>query len=131
MPKRFAWFFVLALALPGALPASAAVNASAIIQRAIDGFVRPAYADLTKHTELLATAMRQLCDAPSQAKLDAARGEFSSTVAAWSSAEIIGFGPIKKNNRLERMLFWPDRKSIGLKQVQAALSNRDPTAVNP
>jgi predicted lipoprotein len=131
MPKRFASFVVLALALPGVLPASAAVNASAIIQRAIDGFVRPAYADLHEHTELLAEAMHKLCAVPSRARLNAARAEFSSTVAAWSSAEIIGFGPIKENNRLERMLFWPDRKSIGLKQVQAALSNRDPTAVDP
>ena len=49
---------------------------------------------------------------------------------AWSSAEIIRFGPITENNRLERMLFWPDRKSIGLKQVQAALSEKDPTAAD-
>ena len=75
--------------------------------------------------------MHKLCDAPSQGELDAARAEFSATVDAWSSAEIIGFGPIKENNRLERMLFWPDRKSIGLKQVQAALSDKDPTATDP
>ena len=29
------------------------------------------------------------------------------------------------------MLFWPDRKSIGLKQVQAALADKDPTATDP
>ncbi|MBZ9739421.1 MULTISPECIES: imelysin family protein [unclassified Mesorhizobium] len=131
MPKRFALVLVLPLALLGALPASAAVKASDVIQRAIDGFVRPAYADLHQHAEVLAKAMHKLCEAPSQGELDAVRAEFSATVYAWSSAEIIGFGPIKENNRLERMLFWPDRKSIGLKQVQAALSDKDPAATDP
>lgn len=131
MLKRSALVLALPLALLGAFPASAAVKASDIIQRAIDGFVRLAYADLHQHAETLTKAMHKLCEAPSQGELDAARTEFSATVHAWSSAEIIGFGPIKENNRLERMLFWPDRKSIGLKQVQAALSDKDPAATDP
>lgn len=131
MLKRSALVLVLPLALLGAFPTSASVKASDIIQQAIDGFVRPAYADLHKHAETLTKAMQKLCKAPSRGELDAARTEFSATVHAWSSAEIIGFGPIKENNRLERMLFWPDRKSIGLKQVQAALSDKDPAATDP
>ena len=131
MLKRSALVLALPLALLVAFPASAAVKASDIIQRAIDGFVRPAYADLHQHAETLTKAMHKLCEAPSRGELDAARTEFSTTVHAWSSAEIIGFGPIKENNRLERMLFWPDRKSIGLKQVQAALSDKDPAAADP
>jgi predicted lipoprotein len=121
----------LALALVVSSPASASVKASDVVQRAIDGFVRPTYAGLHDHTSSLAKAMDTLCQAPSQGNLDAAHAEFSGTVAAWSSAEIIGFGPIKENNRLERMLYWPDRKSIGLKQVQAALAAKDPTASDP
>ncbi|MER9138375.1 peptidase M75, Imelysin [Mesorhizobium sp. M0830] len=131
MLKRSALLLVLPLALLGAVPASAAVKASEIIQGAIDGFVRPAYTGLYEHAEALTKAMHKLCEAPSQGELDAARAEFSATVYAWSSAEIIGFGPIKDNNRLERMLFWPDRKGIGLKQVQAALANKDATATDP
>ncbi|QKD00082.1 imelysin family protein [Mesorhizobium loti] len=131
MLKRSALVLVLPLALLGVFPASAAVKASDIIQRAIDGFVRPAYASLHQHAEILTKAMHKLCEAPSQGGLGAARAEFSATVDAWSSAEIIGFGPIKDNNRLERMLYWPDRKSLGLKQVQAALSAKDPTATDP
>lgn len=129
MLKRF--LPALALALAMSSPASASVKASDVIQRAIDAFVRPAYASLHNHTGSLAKAMDTLCQAPSQGNLDAAHAEFSATVAAWSSAEIIGFGPIKENNRLERMLYWPDRKSIGLKQVQAALAAKDPTATDP
>lgn len=131
MLKRLLPALVLPLVLFGAHPAAAAVKASEIIQRAIDGFVRPAYASLHQHAETLTRSMRNLCAAPSQKELDAARAAFSVTVDAWSVAEIIGFGPIKENNRLERMLYWPDRKSIGLKQVQAALAGKDPTATDP
>ncbi|RWO34339.1 MAG: peptidase M75, Imelysin [Mesorhizobium sp.] len=131
MSKRLAFVLVLPLVLAGALPASAAVKASDVIQRAIDGFVRPAYARLQDHADSLSKAVRTLCDAPSQHHLDAARAEFSGTVDAWSVVEIIRIGPITQNNRLERMLFWPDRKSIGLRQVQAALASKDRTAADP
>ncbi len=131
MLKRFLPVLVLPLAMLGVSPAEASIKASDVIQRAIDGFVRPAYASLHDHAGRLAISVQALCAAPSQSALDAAHAEFSATVEAWSSAEIIGFGPIKENNRLERMLYWPDRKSIGLKQVQAALAGKDPTATEP
>ncbi len=129
MSKRLA--LALPLLLAAVLPASAAVKASDVIGRAIDGFVRPAYVSLDEHAAGLTKAMHQLCDAPSQQNLDSARSEFSGTVEAWSVAEIIAFGPVKENNRLERMLYWPDRKSIGLRQVQTTLASKDPTSTDP
>jgi predicted lipoprotein len=133
MSKRFFAPLAFALALPFlTVPsASAAVKASDVIGAAIDGFVRPAYAGLHDHAAELTTAMRALCEAPSPVGLDAARSDFSDAVDSWSTVEIITFGPIREDNRLERMLFWPDRKSIGLKQVQAALSRKDATAADP
>lgn len=135
MSKRFSLSRRLLLALPlavlAASPAPAAVKAADVIGAAIEGFVRPAYAGLHTRATELGKAMQALCEAPSQAALDAARASFSEAVAAWSKVEIITFGPIRENNRLERMLFWPDRKSIGLKQVQAALASKDETATDP
>jgi hypothetical protein len=131
MSKRMAAALAFSLFLVPAFPAFAAVKASDVIRRAIDGFVRPAYASLDDRAASLARAMHALCDAPSRQKLDAARENFSATVEAWSVAEIIAFGPIKENNRLERMLYWPDRKSIGLRQVQATLAARDASATDP
>ena len=70
---------------------------------------------------------RRCAPRPRRDDLEAARAELSGHASdAWSYAEIIRFGPITENNRLERMLFWPDRKGIGLKQVQAALAGKDP-----
>lgn len=131
MLRRLFAPLVLAAVLLGALPALAAVKASDVIGAAVEGFVRPAYATLHHRTAELAKAMQALCEAPSQAGLDAARSEFSNAVDAWSTIEIVTFGPIREDNRLERMLFWPDRKSIGLKQVQSALADKDATATDP
>ncbi len=135
MTRRFSLAFVLALALPFAVsampPAAAAVKASDVIGAAIDGFVRPAYEDLHNRAADLGDAMQALCTAPSPAALETARAGFSDAVEAWSTVEIITFGPIRQDNRMERMLFWPDRKGIGLKQVQAALAGKDETATDP
>ncbi|RRI06318.1 peptidase M75, Imelysin [Mesorhizobium tamadayense] len=131
MSKRLAAALALPLFLAAALPATAAVKASDVILRAIGGFVRPAYASLDDHAVSLTKAMDQLCNVPSRQNLDAARANFSATVEAWSVAEIIAFGPVKENNRLERMLYWPDRKSIGLRQVQATLAAKDASATDP
>ena len=132
MLKRSVLVLVLPLALLGACPGigggeSLRHHPAGDRRLCPPGLCRPARA-CGRPDESDAQALRKRLR---KAELDAARAEFSATVYAWSSAEIIGFGPIKENNRLERMLFWPDRKSIGLKQVQAALSDKDPTATDP
>jgi predicted lipoprotein len=120
------------LLLGAAAPSIAAdMDASAVITNAIDGFVRPAYRDFHAATSKMSEAAAELCAAPSPETLEAARNSFGDTVDAWSRAEIIRFGPITEQNRLERILFWPDRKSTGLKQVQAALHAKDATAADP
>ncbi|KQZ31628.1 peptidase M75, Imelysin [Mesorhizobium sp. Root552] len=129
MLKRLA-FVALPLAFALAQPAQATVKASDVIGQAVDGFIRPAYAQLHERATTLATSVKDLCVTPGQANLVAARTAFSQATRAWSQVEIIMFGPVREDNRYERMLFWPDRKSIGLKQVQAALAGKDPTAAD-
>lgn len=107
-----------------------ASKATDIVNAAIDGFVRPAYRSFHETTSNLSAAGKALCAAPSQAALDEARKMFGETVDAWSRIEIIRFGPVTEQNRLERVLFWPDRKGTGLKQVQAALADKDATAAD-
>jgi hypothetical protein len=107
------------------LPAAASVDQ---VVRAVDGFVRPAYAGFETAAERSATQMTALCETPSADAWEAARAGFVDLVGAWSRVEILRFGPVTEENRLERILFWPDRKGIGLKQVQAALASHDSTA---
>ncbi|EXL08630.1 imelysin family protein [Aquamicrobium defluvii] len=126
--KAPALAFTLSLFMPVA--AHAAMPASDVIGQAIDGFIRPAYGDLAERTAALEKSVEALCATPSQASLDAARAGFAQAAQGWAKVELIMFGPIREDNRLERMLFWPDRKSIGLKQVQAALASKDPDAAD-
>ena len=41
------------------------------------------------------------------------------------------FGPVRDENRFERIFFWPDRRSIGQRQVRAILRKRDRSAIAP
>lgn len=121
---------LLALACASVSPALANDKATDVVTGAIDGFIRPGYAAFHRATGELVEAGSALCTAPSQQTLDAARNAFGKTVDAWSTMEIIRFGPVTEENRLERVLFWPDRRSTGLKQVQAALAAKDETATD-
>ncbi len=103
---------------------------NAVIARTIDGFVRPAYAAFHQTTGKLDATTKKLCAEPSGDSLSAARDAFLASVTAWSRIETVRFGPMTEQNRLERILFWPDRKSIGLKQVQAAIAEQDPSATD-
>jgi uncharacterized protein len=112
-------------------PAGAAdLDVNATISKSIDGFIRPGYLRFHDATTALAKAVDELCAAPSKPALEAARSVFSATVDSWSAVEIIRFGPVTEQDRLERILYWPDRKSIGLKQVQAGLAEKDPTVTD-
>ena len=128
-PFRALRLIVLFTALFAILRPAAAENVT--IARAIEGFIRPAYAQFDASAARLEGAMNTLCERPSGDVLAAARADFVDLVGAWSRVEIIRFGPVTEQNRLERILFWPDRKGIGLKQVQAALADRDPAAADP
>ena len=129
--KRLAALLAMPLFVGNIAPAVANEKATEIIEGSISGFVRPAYAALHERADALAEAVKKLCATPSRDNLQSAQDSFRAATDAWSYAEIIRFGPITEQNRLERMLFWPDRKGIGLKQVQATLAAKDTTAADP
>lgn len=115
--------------LAGAAPASArSMDVPGVIRTAVEKVIRPGYAGFHEKTTAMSAAATALCKAPSAEALKTARAAFSDTVDAWSRIEFIRVGPVMDDHRMERILFWPDRKSIGLKQVQAVLADKDPTA---
>lgn len=104
---------------------------SEIGRRAASGFITTGYERLVGEAALQSDLMGALCDDPGEARLDAARAQFGSLVRAWSRIEIIRFGPILADNRLDRMLFWPDRRGIALRQIQALIAQQDVEALDP
>lgn len=98
---------------------------SAVMVRAVDEVIRPGYRDMHASATRLADAVSAYCAAPTPDTRAAARAAFDDTVAKWSFIEIVRDGPVLQDNRFERILFYPDRKSTGLKQVQALLVRMD------
>lgn len=127
-----------AIALPataqeGSLLSPRVVNEAAVpavMAKAVDDFIIPGYRHLSQKTAAAAEAAAKLCQAPSVPALENAQGAFSGLIGAWSAIEIIRLGPALEQNRFERFLFYPDRKSTGLKQVRAILSKEDESATN-
>ena len=113
-------------------PASAQTSAPVgnILTAALEGYVRPAYKFLVEETGRLSAAAKTLCEAPSDSNLTAAQTAFKASALAWSKVEWFRVGAAMSDNRIERMLYFPDRKSTGLKQVQRALLNQDQNAAN-
>ena len=100
-------------------------QASKVMASAVDGYIRPAYADFHAKASALAKTTETFCAATSEDGLTAVQAGFADTVESWGRIEFLRLGPVMEQNRFERILFYPDRKSTGLKQVQALLAKPD------
>ncbi len=126
----------LLLAAAFAIIAAPAVAASAIpfhdmIAGSIDGFARPKFAAFATATTTLHDDIATLCATPSETALQSSQDAFKAAVLAFSSVEFMRMGPLGVGDRYDRLLFWPDTKGIGLRQVQSALATKDATATDP
>jgi len=117
--------------LTGPAMAQLSTSPGEVMRGAVNNFIRPAMTDFGAKAEALSIAVSSLCAAPSAANLSMAGTAFGDAVVAFGGIEAIRVGPIMEENRSERLLFWPDRKGIALKQVQAILSSQDESATNP
>jgi predicted lipoprotein len=102
-----------------------------MIVGAIEDFARPKFAAFAATTGKLHSDVTALCAAPSKAALATAQQSFNEAVIAYSTIEFVRMGPLNVDDRVERLLFWPDTRGIGLRQVQAAIGTKDPTASRP
>jgi predicted lipoprotein len=111
--------------------AQEATPLGAVAQRAVEDVFRPGFAAYAEATTELDASFDTLCAAPGSDTLAISREAFAETVAAWSRVELYSIGPLREDNRSERILFWPDRKGIALRQVQQILAEGDETAADP
>ncbi len=120
---------LLASLVPG--PAEAArrsTNAvvSEIMTRAIEDFIQPGYARFHEASTKLSDTVETLCTTPSAENLENVHAAFADTVRTWSRVEIVRFGPVTGENRYERILYYPDRRGVGLKQIQSLINGVEP-----
>jgi len=118
--------------LTAAVPALAQTTTpSEMLRSSVHNVIRPAIKTLSLRAGALSADLASLCEAPSQTRLDAARAGFAEAALAFGRVEFVRAGPLVEDNRVDRLLFWPDRKGIALKQVQAILAGEDSAAITP
>jgi uncharacterized protein len=113
--------------------AQAPGNASllrSVADQAVTEVIRPGYAAFAAAADKMQTAMGELCSSPSQRGLDESRQAFRALLVSWGRIEFVAIGPVTRQDRLERILLWPDRRGIGLRQVQKILADEDPAAAS-
>ncbi|MEM7461135.1 MAG: imelysin family protein [Pseudomonadota bacterium] len=96
----------------------------------LENYIQPAYLNLEAATKSFNSTADLLCEKPATQNLEAVRSAFRDVAYAWSQIEWLRVGPVMDQNRLERILYYPDRKSIGLRQVQRALAKEEPSVVS-
>lgn len=101
------------------------VQVRSVMEKAVNGFIRPGYDHFRGAAEKLEGSMKALCEAPFPVTETAAKAAFADTVSSWSTIEIVRVGPVIEKNRFERVLYYPDKKGLGLKQVQRYLAEKD------
>ena len=92
-----------------------------IARLALTSHIRPSYLLLATAASDLEKAMQSFCALPTPANRNIIDQKFENTLLSWSRIDHIRFGPIAKENRISRFLFWPDPKNIGLRQIKKAL----------
>ena len=102
-----------------------------VMEKAVTGFIQPAYEQFHLAATALTIETSHLCAEPSQEQRQKMDAAFRDLTSSWAHAEIVRLGPVLEKNRFERILFYPDRKSIGLKQIQALLAEPDEDVTDP
>ena len=129
MRRLAATFFSLAMLF--ASPASSqeltvdGEQAVRSVRLLVAGFIQPGFERFADHAELAAIATAELCEDPGERTLEAARAAFRESALALARVEFLRTGPLIQENRLERLLFWPDRRGIALRQVQGVIGSDD------
>lgn len=98
-----------------------------VLKLTVEKIVRPRLSIFFEKANTLEETLQTLCVNPSAVNLNNSRAAFKRVAIAWGGIEYFRTGPVLENNRLERILFYPDRKSTGLKQVQRRLVKKDVT----
>lgn len=96
-----------------------------VLDAAVNMVIRPGMANFKSRASGLESAMGALCALPGQGTADIAVQQFHQAAVAYGQIEFLRLGPLMEDNRADRLLFWPDRRGIGLKQVQAIIAEQD------
>ncbi len=93
------------------------------VSRALtDGVVLPIYSAWHEADRQLASSGQAFCT--NQQSLAQARQAFASAQSAWAAVQPVLLGPLAEGNRAWQVQFWPDKKNLVARQVEALVSKK-------
>ncbi len=88
---------------------------------AVQQHIIPNYQALAEQSSLLVTRVTAFCEDRSEQRLSAAKSQFKQTQQAWQNIQHIQFGPVTMLMRNFSLQYWPDKKNLGGRQLNALL----------
>lgn len=107
------------------LPAATAeTNARdlAVVAAAVNGYIRPAYADFLSRATALEIATAAYCTGPTPDSLVALKRAFADAVVGYAAIDFLRFGPAATDNRIERLFYFPDPRNVMRRQLAQLLA---------
>lgn len=121
----FAWLWLCVTLVP------ALADDAAMAARIAREFVVPRYVALAAAAADERRAWYAFCKFPSENGLEAARRSWGATADAWSSIELIRYGPVSEDFRAERISYWPERKNATGRGLSQLLSGTGEQGLSP
>ncbi|MCP8688280.1 imelysin family protein [Marinobacterium sedimentorum] len=113
------------LLLAGLSQAAAPIDWEAFNASTISGHIQPRYQQLAHQSQTLAETTAHWCNARSSDDFNQVQQAFENSLQAWQGIQHVQFGPVQLLMRNYGIQFWPDRKGITGRQLQAALNGPD------
>jgi predicted lipoprotein len=113
------------LLLAGLVQAAPAIDWAAFNSSVISGHIQPRYQQLASQTQTLAQTSARWCESRDSSEFPAVQRAFDNSLQAWEGIQHVQFGPVQLLMRNYGIQFWPDRKGITGRQLQAALNGPD------
>lgn len=93
--------------------------------------VLPAFDHLVDVTSTFAATADAFATKPDATGLDAVKQGFNSVADAWASAQQFRIGALAQEQRAERFAYWPERRNVVEKQINALLSGKGQDGLAP
>ena len=110
---------LLSLTLTACSPADPQQQVS---QALTDGVILPIYSAWHEADRQLAASALAFCSG--QQNLAEARQAFATAQSAWAAVQPALLGPLAEGNRAWQVQFWPDKKNLVARQVEALLNKK-------
>tara|TARA_R110000868_G_scaffold22768_2_gene93046 strand:+ start:6243 stop:7268 length:1026 start_codon:yes stop_codon:yes gene_type:complete len=93
-----------------------------VSQALTDGVILPIYSAWNEADRQLAVSAQAFC--ADQQNLAEARQAFATAQSAWAAVQPVLLGPLAEGNRAWQVQFWPDKKNLVARQVEALLNKK-------